>query len=296
MVVSGIGGGTRFPISSGTNAVEGMQKAGTPGAGSQQVRLDLLRQLVAKDQAATLPTEVGALDKVLQTAPEGRISGELTQAQRDAGFCANRISVELAGNSHFHGWWNVVGSDTQVLVVQSPAYKGCTVKAGFESWSDARVVYFKKNAGLSQTTFVDLVGRPGEDVRLLSIRMSGQSSLAAATLPDGSMVTALRDGGRGNTVGGDPHWRDVHIKLNPTKGTRSEPSLERFDHYQNDIYRGHPQGKNSKLELYATGPDGKLVTGADGKYVTEEYTLNANGFLGGDADERYVRGQIVTPM
>jgi hypothetical protein len=269
-------------------------KPGTPNAGTPEVRLALLSQLVAADRATVLPLDARVLAQAMGAAAEARIAGKLTDQEQAKGLRMNRISIQLAGNSHFSGWRSVVADDTQLVVVQSSAYKGKTVKIGWETWPNAAIVYFKKKAGLSHATYIDLAGKAGEEARLLAVRVGPGATFAVQVGANGDQLVEVKNTGGGNSIGGDPHWRDVKVKLADHPGTDSAPSLARFNHYQNDPYRGHATGMNSELEKYLVDSSGNLV--ADGRgYKSEKCILNANGFLGGDADTRFGTN-VVTPM
>ena len=184
--------------------------------------------------AALRPTAqvVNDLAAFNKGAAEFRIPAVLSKAQRDAGLHLNRIEkVALSGNMHFNGWQDVIPRDTEVIIVSGAAYKGKTVKLGWETFNDAEIVFAKRNAGVSNDTYLDIPGLEDEAVRILYARVAP----GAQFVNDGKTIT-VSNCGQSAGIGGDPYRRDVKLDIVPTEGLAAEKSSEQFTHYLSDGY------------------------------------------------------------
>ena len=222
-------------------------------------------------QTAKAATAVNDLAAFNAGAAEFRIPAVLSEAQRSSGLQLNRIeNVMLSGNMHFGGWQDVIPKDTEVVIVSGAAYRGKTVKLGWETFKDAEIVYAKRNSGLSNVTYLDVPGLKDEAVRILYARVAPGAQFAN----DGE-TTTVSNCGQSAGIGGDPYRRDVHLDIVPTEGLAAETSSEQFTHYLDDGYGWGVQGAYNLA----------LGGGASPKYL-----LNADG------SKRKAHEIVVMPM
>ncbi len=170
---------------------------------------------------------------------EFRIAASLSPAQRAQGLHLNRVNAVLTGNCHFGGWWDVVPKDTDMVIVQSSAFRGRYVQVGYQTLQDAAVVYAKRAAGIRRNVALDIPGQAGEKVRVLYVRVNEDSTFTPSADGRGVTVSAR---GQSAFVGGDAFRRDVKLKLVASPSERSLPSSEKFEFYLSDPYGWGRQG------------------------------------------------------
>jgi hypothetical protein len=197
-----------------------------------------------------------------------RAPEHLTAAERQAGLHLNRITTTLAGNSHFPNWWDVVPNDTSIVVAQGSAYHGQTVEVGHERYENAQIIYLRPRAGLREQTHLDVKGAAGEQVRVLYYRVGPNARLETQ-----GVTTRVLDAGQSASIGGDPHWRDVRLTIQPTASEHAIPVPTFFDYYHPDHYDRTAQqaGRDTR------GPKGRNE-------------------LGGDATEDKATQRVIDPM
>jgi hypothetical protein len=197
-----------------------------------------------------------------------RASERLTPAERQAGLHLNRVTTTLAGNSHFPAWWEVVPNDTSIVVAQGSAYQGSSVEVGYERYPNAAIIYQRPVAGLREQTHLDVKGTAGEQVRILYYRVG-----PGARIESQGGVTRVTHAGQSASIGGDPHWRDVRLTIQPTHSEHATPVHSFFDYYHPDHFDRTAQqaGRDTR------GPKGRNE-------------------LGGDASEEKAAQRVIDPM
>jgi hypothetical protein len=183
---------------------------------------------------------------------------EVTPAQRAAGFRANTVELTLGGNNHFPGWQHVVPRDTSLVVVQGEAYKGCSVQVGGDRFDNAALVYVKRQAGVRETVGVDVVGKPGTEVRLYYLRVDERAQFDV----DGNSVR-VQPRGKYQGIAGEAFWRDAFVAIHDTAGLASEAKNAALRYHRHDTYGwgvpGYATGEN-RLGGEATDADAQAGT------------------------------------
>lgn len=248
-------------------------------------------------------TSTNALQRALSQPGVYVAPSRLTPVQRAAGQHCNLIKVdEMNGGSHFPGWWNVVHKDVSLVIEVSSAHAGKDViisggwggKRSFMElskanrsganidWSKvgAAVVYKKSPAGFEDSAIIPATGKAGEMVNWFYIR--GGENTQFSVSADGGTVS-LGNLGQSADIGGDPHWRDVLVKIEPTAGLAGEAKGTKFVHHRRDSFNKapHPNGHAGRVyDGNYLGGDANDAKAADaartGKHDPLSYDLPIN--------------------
>jgi len=169
-----------------------------------------------------------------QRAPE-----KLTPQQVAEGLHVNRVQVHLSGNMHFPGWWEVVPKDTSVVIAQGAGYKGRSVIIGGQKFENAAAIHVNPNAGFNETANLHILGKAGEEVRVVYIRTGPN-----ATIHEANGEVTIANVGQGAMVGGDAHRRDVKLTIRPGTGADAVQGGS-FVRYLPDHYGWSQQGSST---------------------------------------------------
>lgn len=157
--------------------------------------------------------------------------------ERSKNIHVNLVKIELRGNSHFHGWWDIVHKDTSIVVVKGAAYKGQSVAVGYDRHEDATIVYMNKEAGFVEHVSLAVRGHAGEQVEIFYYRVAPD-----AVFEENGATIAVSKVGRSAGIHGDPHWRHVKLEIEPMTSLNARLSSKDLYYHRVDNYTGREPG------------------------------------------------------
>lgn len=201
--------------------------------------------------AAASNTPVASSTTPLSEVPEYNAPRAISKEMYDKGYRINTITVELSGNMHFQGWWDVVGTDVSVLCARGSAYQGQTVKIG-RNWSDqpleeftnAAVVHMKKVSGYCHKAEVTVIGKPGETVELRYVRLAPPPAFRdLATKGEGTASSKVLEVTSGTKqyaqTREDRYWRITRVKIEDNPSLQSKLYPTPIEYFQDDMANGN---------------------------------------------------------
>lgn len=172
-----------------------------------------------------------------------------SKAHFDAGFRMQQTSILLAGNCHFGGWQKCVANDIEIVLVQGEAYRGMSVRAGYEELKDAAIISMRRGDGTQKSLFrdadVSFLAKPGEKAELRYIRIGDDAKFKVS--PDGKSVS-ITMARQSALFSGDQTWRGAKVTGVETNQAAAKYTGQQFDYCYKDMYRSYKTGPRT-LEL-----------------------------------------------